>query len=76
MRLATYPDAIDGWRLLQYLEATKVGVLTFEGQKAPSDDLNALELLLQRMADAGVLEAIERPSKLFRPLARVNGGDG
>ena len=67
--LALFPSAIDGWRLLQYLESIGVTTLTFEGESAAADDEESLERLLARMERAGILEAVSlQPStRLFRP---------
>jgi len=67
--LALFPSAIDGWRLLQYLESIGVDNLTFEGESVATDDEKALECLLERMAQVGILEAVQLqpPTRLFCP---------
>lgn len=67
--LAVFPNAIDGWRLLQYLESIGVTSLTFEGEAVAADDEKALERLLEKMEQAGILEAVhlQPPTRLFCP---------
>ncbi|WP_436621051.1 DUF6896 domain-containing protein [Sorangium sp. So ce136] len=64
-----FPDAVDGWRLLQYLESIGVTTLTFDGEHVATDDEKSLEYLLERMEQAGILEAVylEPSRRLFCP---------
>lgn len=67
--LALFPDAVDGWRLLQYIESIGVATLTFAGELIAADDEKSLERLLERMEQAGILEAVhlEPSMRLFCP---------
>jgi hypothetical protein len=72
--LALFPSAVDGWRLHQYLESIGVATLTFEGEHVAADDEKSLERLLERMEQAGILEAVhlQPPTRLFCP-SRLGG---
>jgi len=75
--LATFDDAIDGWRSLQYLESRNVTCLMFEGEAVDARDEGALERLLEAMAQARIMEIVllgEPPRRLFRPATIGRGG--
>ena len=69
---AAFPDATDGWRLLQYLESIGVATLTFEGELTVIDDEKDADRILDRMALAGILETVRLrpPTRIFRPSPR------
>lgn len=73
--LATFPDAVDGWRLLLYLESAGTRAITFGGETAMAGDEEELERLLERMTRAGILEEVRLRSgrRLFRPSIAISG---
>lgn len=67
--LALFPNAIDGWRLLQYLESIGVSSVAFDGAAVAANDEEGLERLLEKMEHAGILEAayLQPPTRVFFP---------
>lgn len=67
--MVVFPDAIDGWRLMQYLESAGIATLSFEGKGGATDNEKALEQLLAEMVKTGLLEEVHLlpPTQLFRP---------
>ncbi|WP_370865966.1 DUF6896 domain-containing protein [Chondromyces apiculatus] len=74
--LAIFADAIDGWRLLQFLESRGIASLSFEGESYPADEEEALGRLLASMSNAGILEKVPLRARfgLFRPVMRDRSG--
>ena len=71
--MAIFPDALDGWRLVQYLESAGVATLSFEGKGVAADNEKALGYLLAEMVKIGLLEEVHLlpPTLLFRPRRSV-----
>lgn len=67
-----FPDGVDAWRLMQYLDALGIRTLSLDGTEYAAEEETELYRMLVRLSDQGFL-AFPEHRDVFRPLGSAVG---